>query len=334
MNLGDLNKLNYHFVCLYRLNMGNKLSRKRDTPAKSAETAGTAEMTPGEPAATQPTAESEVTQTQATTETDDLDVVVGEPVNIVPCLPTEDCVSVWKQAGDPAATPATQNDAEPKPVATETPTPVQPELLVSISEPPPKSEPVEEPKPVAEAQLAPKPEPTSNLETEIEVVPEPISEPVPAPAEALEQQTDTLTQESLPKPVISSPTLIDLGVPDVTLQPVNTPPSPAPVHDPVNADEPSDIALTEKCQGRAEAAEISTFEAEKPEETSDSLEKPIEATENLEQLVSDVNEDSVSRLLRNLELQGNDLVTDLIPSDVKIPEDTPITDMCRSTELM
>lgn len=304
--------------------MGNKISRRRDT--LSAEAAATAE----EPAATQPADEPEVTQTQEAIDTENLDVVVGEVVTPVARLPSEECISECKKAEGPAATLTTQNDAEPKPVAKETPAPVQPELLASISEPPPKSEPVEEPKPAVEAQLAPEPELTSNPATESEVVPEPSSEAVPAPAEALEQQTDMLTQESLPKPVISSPTLIDLGVPDVTLQPVNTPPSPVPIHNRADADEPSDIPVTEECQDSAEA----TFEPEKPEEISDSLEEPMEATENLEQLLSDVNEDSVSGLLKNLELQGNDLVPDFIPSDVKIPDDTPITDICSSTELM
>lgn len=305
--------------------MGNKITRRRDTLSISAEAAATEE----EAAATQPADEAELTQEepQEAIDIENLDVVVGELVTPVACLPSEECTSELKEAGRPAATLTTQNDAEPKPVAKETPAPVQPELLVSTIEAPPKSELVEEPKPSVEAQLAPESELTSNPEIETEVVPETSSEVVPAPAEALEQQTNMLTQESLSKPVISSSPLIDLGVPDVTLQPVNTPPSPVPIHDPVDADEPSDIPVTEECQDSADA----TFEPEKPEEISDSLE---EASENLEQLVSNVNEDSISGLLKNLELQGNDLVPDLIPSDVKIPDDTHITDICSSTELM
>ncbi|XP_026222338.1 cell surface glycoprotein 1-like [Anabas testudineus] len=301
--------------------MGNKVTRRRDTPEENAETSATAE---------EPAEEPEETQTQEDSEPENLDVVVGEPVTLVACLPREECISECKNVECPAAALNTQNDAEPEPVAEETPAPVQPELLVSISDPPPKSEPAEEPKPAVEAQLAPKPEPTSNAETETEAVPEPSSELVPDPAEAPEQQTDMLTQEPLPKPVISSPTLINLGVPDVTLQPVDTPPAPAPIHNMADADEPSDIPVNEECQDGAEA----TFEPEKPEDISESLEEPMEATDNLEQLVTDASEDSVSRLLKNLELQGNDLVPDLIPSDVKIPDDTPITDICRSTELM
>ncbi|XP_022609945.1 uncharacterized protein LOC111228388 [Seriola dumerili] len=326
--------------------MGNRFSRRRDTPAGSGETAATEQKAAEEPAAPQPAEESGITTTQEAVETENLDVVVGEPVTPVACLPSEECVSECKEVEAPAVS-ATLNDAEPEPVAKETPAPSQPELLVSVSEPsPPESEPVAEPKLVAEAQRAPEPvpetvpepEPTSNpeAEAEAEAVPEPISEAEPVLTEALEQHADMLTQESLPEPELSSPPLIDLGVPDVTPQPVNTSPSPAPISDPDNANEPSDIPVTEECEGSAEAAESSTFEPEKPEETTESLEKPmeVEAAENLEQLVSDVNEESISGLLQNLELKGNDLVADLIPSDVKIPDDTPITDISTSTELM
>lgn len=302
--------------------MGNKITRRRDTLSISADAAAA-----DEPAATQSADEPEVTQTQEATDTENLEVVVGESVTPVACLPSEECTSECKEAGGPAATLSAQHDAEPKAVAKETPAPVQPELLVSISEPPPKSEPTEEPKPAMEAQLAPEPELTSNLETETEVVPEPSSEEVPAPAEALDQQTDTLTQESQPKPAIASHALIDLGVPDMTLQPVDTAPAPVPIHDLFDVDEHSDIPVTDECQDGAEV----TSKPGKAAETSDSLE---EASENLEQLVNDVREDSVSGLLKNLELQANDLVPDLIPSDVKVPDDTPVTDICSSTELM
>lgn len=92
----------------------------------------------------------------------------------------------------------------------------------------------------------------------------------------------------------------------------------------------------EEFQDGAEAVVISTLEPEKSEETTESLEEPIEAEAagNLEQIVSDVNEESVSGLLKHLELTGNDLVTDLIHSDVKIPDDTPIVDISTPTELM
>ncbi|XP_070764153.1 uncharacterized protein [Enoplosus armatus] len=329
--------------------MGNRFSRKLDGPANSAETAATEQKTEEVPAAPEPAEEAGITQTLEAVGTESLDVVVGEPVTLMACLPTEECVSECKEVEAPAA-PAPLNDAEPEPVAKETPAPVQLEPLVSVSEPSPP-EPAAEPKPVAETQLAPEPapepvpepapepvpepEPTSNPEAEVEAVPEPILESLPAPAEALEPQTDLLTQESHPDPVLSSPPLIDMGVPDVTLQP-NTPPSPVPIPAPVNADKLSDIPVTQECQDSAEVSVISTFEPEKSEETSESLEKlmEVEAAGNLEQLVSDVNEESLSGLLKGLELKGNDLVADLIPTDVKIPDDTPITDMSPSTELM
>ncbi|KAK2842172.1 hypothetical protein Q5P01_012372 [Channa striata] len=294
-----------------RLIMGNKASRRRDGPAIGAETGATEQQSAEEPG---------MTQTQEATETEDLDVVVGEPVTLVACLPKEECISMCKEVS--AATKAAQNDTEQDPVAKEASAPVQNELLLPVSEPPLKSE------PVAEAQLAQEPatepEPSSNQATEIEAV--------AAPAEALEQQSETLTQESLPEPVLYSLPLINLGVPDVTLQSANSSPTPAAIHTQVNADKPSDIPAKEECLDHAEAAAISIFGAEKPEETSESLEEPMEATEDLEQLVSDIKDDSVSGLLKNLELEGND--TDLIPSDVKIPDDNPITDISTSTELM
>ncbi|XP_067445635.1 uncharacterized protein [Thunnus thynnus] len=293
--------------------MGNRFSRRRNVSINSAETAVTAE----EPATTQPGGDSGMTATQEAVKTENLDVVVGKEVTPVACLPTEECVSECKEAEAPASAPL--NDAEPEPEAKETPAPVQPEPLVSVSTPSPP-----EPEPVAA-------EPTSDPQVDVEAVPEPISEPVPAPAEALEQEADLLTQESLPEPMISPPPLVDLGAPDVTPQLIDT-----PISVPVNADEPSDIPAVEEFQDGAEAVVISTLEPEKSEETTESLEEPIEAEAagNLEQIVSDVNEESVSGLLKHLELTGNDLVTDLIHSDVKIPDDTPIVDISTPTELM
>ncbi|XP_029009754.1 protein TsetseEP-like [Betta splendens] len=277
--------------------MGNKISRRRDT-LKSAESAATED-----PADAQQAEEPEAPRTQEAAEEEDLDVVVGEPVTEVACLPSGECTSDMKPPKTTAATPDADDDVE-----TETPAP--------------KSGPVEEPQPVAAAQLAPEPELTPNPQVEADVAPGPISEPGPGPAEDLEQ-TDMLTQEAAPQPVISSSALVDLGV-AVTLQPVI-----APIHSPVHADKPLDVTLAEECQGDAQAAESSTPEPEKPGEMSECLE---EAGENL--LVGDVNEDSVSALLKNLELHGNDLVTDLIPSDVKMPDETPSADVCSSAELM
>lgn len=309
--------------------MGNRFSRKRDGPASSGETAAAEQRTAEEPAATQP-----AQQTQEAVKTENLDAVVGEPVSVAS---TEESVS--------AAAPAPLNDSEPVPVAKETPAPVQSEPLVSVSEPsPPEPEPAAKPEPLAEAQPAPEPTPepvskpelTSAPEAEAEAVPESISESVAAPAEALEQQTEMLTQESLPEPEISSSPLIDLGVPDATPEPIDIPTSPASIPASVPADEPSDIPMTEESQDSAEVPVISTLELEKSEETSEPLEKltEVEAAGNLEQLVSDVTEENVSELLQNLELKGNDLVADFIPADVQIPDETPIMDMSVSAELM
>lgn len=321
--------------------MGNFLNRRRDPSANSGKTAATEQKTTEGPAATPPAPDSAAMQTQEAVQAEDLDVVAGKLVTQVASLPSEECSSECKEVKAPAAP---LNDAEPESVAKETPAPDQPEPLVSVSEPSP-SEP--EPKPVPEAQLAPEPapevvpepEPTSNpeveVEAEVEAVPEPVSVSTPTPAEALEQPVDMLTQESLPEPMISSPALIDLGVPDAIPEPIETPPSPAAIPAPDNADEPSDIpAVTEECQDNAEVPVTSTPELETPEETSESLEKvmEVEASGTLEPLVNDVNEESVSELLQNLELKGNDVVADLLPTDVKIPD--AITDMSTSTELM
>lgn len=302
--------------------MGNRFSRRRDAPVSSAETAATEQKTAEEPAVTQPAQDSGTTPAQEAVDTEDLDVVVRESVAVVASLPSEECVSEIKEVKAP----------ESEPVAKDTPAPVQPEPVVLVSEPSPP-----EPEPVAEAQVAPEPdpepvpepEPTSNLEAEVEADPELISESVPASAEDLEQQTDVLTQEPLPDPVISSPTMIDLGVSDATPQPIDTPPSPDPTPALVDADGPSDIAVTDECQDGAEVSIISTLVPQKSEETSESLEKPmdVEAAGNMEQVVSDVNEETVSGLLQNLALKGNDLVVDLIPTDVKIPDDALVTDM-------
>lgn len=280
--------------------MGNKISRRRDSAAKSAETAAIEHLPAEDSAATEPAEETEITQIQESVEAEDLDVVVGEPVTLMACLLSDECVSECKEVGNPAATFTAQNDEQLKAKA------VQLELS-SGSEPPPKSQ------PVAEAQPAP--------ETNPETVP--ISHQVPAPAEPLEQQTQGLNQESLLKPMVSSLPLINLGVPDLTPQPVNTPRPADPSTTPVNTDVPSD--MSEESQDSGEAAEM-LFETEKPEAPG-FLEEPMGAAANLDQLVSDVNEDSISGLLKNLELQGNDLVGDLIPSDVTFIDDTPITEL-------
>ena len=319
--------------------MGNKFSRRRDAPEaaspeaaspeaaapeqKTAEEPAAAEPAAAEPAAAEPAQDSEIVQTQQAVETEN----TAELVTPVASLPTEECKAECKEA--PAAP---LSDPEPEPVAQETPAPVQPEPAVPVSEPSP---PQPEPEPEPEPQLAPEPvpEPIPEPEPGVEAVPESIPESAPAPPEDLEPQTDMLTEESLPEPEISSPALIDLGIPDATPQLITADPSPVPVPALFDADEPSDIPVTEECHG---GFEVSTLEPEEPQETAESVEKPmeVEAAENLEQLVNDLNGESVSELLQNLELKGNDLVADLIPTDVKIPDGTPILDMTPATELM
>ncbi|KAM9854595.1 uncharacterized protein ACBR49_003132 [Aulostomus maculatus] len=303
--------------------MGNKFSvaRKPETPVNSAEGAAPEKKAPEEPKTTQP-GDSGMTQT---VETEKLDVVVGESVTQVACLPNEECISECKAAEAAAAAAASDPLSAPEPVAKETPAPVEPEPLVS----PPQ------PEPVAEAQLSPElapepvpePEPTPVPEAEVEADPEPTSEPVSAPAETPELEADLPTQESVPEP---SSLLIDLGVPDVTPQLINTTPSQFSIPDPVDADESTDIPEGEE---NAEEAAISTSE---PEDTPESLEKPMEeeADGDLEQQVNDLTEENVSGLLTHLKLTGNDLLADLTHSDVKIPDDTPIVDISTSTELM
>ncbi|KAM4572292.1 uncharacterized protein PAE49_007511 isoform 2-T2 [Odontesthes bonariensis] len=301
--------------------MGNRFSRRRDAPASSAETVAAEQKTAVEPATTDPE-DSAVTQTQEVTE--NLDELAQEPVTSTACSPKEEYLTESKEEETPAPGPI--NDGESEPRLKETPAPVQPELLVSASNPP---EP--EPKPVAEAQLAPEPapEPVPEPESASEVDPAPIPEPVPAPVEDLEQHVDLLKQETLPESVSSSPPLIELSAPDDT-------PSPAPIPVPLSSDEPSNISAGEQHQECVEASEGSPPGHKESTETLEFLEKQteVEAAERLETLGSDINEGSVSEILKNSELKGNDLLNDLISSDVKIPDASPVTDMSASIELM
>ncbi|XP_010792354.1 protein TsetseEP-like [Notothenia coriiceps] len=306
--------------------MGNRFSRTRE--ANSAEAAAPEQKTAAEPAA-----DSGITQVQEAIKTEVLEVVKEEPVAPVACA-TQECLIDTKIVDIPFATPhpavpeplvsvsEPEPVADPKPVvevqlapepATE-PVP-EPEALpepVPVPEPEalpepmpvPEPEALPEPMPVPEPEALPEPEPVA----EPEAFPEPIPESVPAPAEVLEQKIDLFSQESLPEPVFSSLPLIDLGVPDVTPEPIDIPPITATI----DADEASDILVTEVCQNGVVEQLME-----------------VEAADNLEQLASDFNEESVSGLLKNLELKGNDLVADFIPNNVNLPGD-----MTTSTELM
>lgn len=295
--------------------MGNRLSRRRDVPAGPTEAVAIEQKTTEGVAATPPAEDSATTQTQEMAE--NLEVVVGDPVTEVARLPAEECISECKKEDAPAAT---VKAAEPEPLSKEAPAQVEP--LVSASEESPPEPGPTEAQPTLESAQEPVPESSLTLEADIEPVREPIIEPTPDPAESLEQQTELLAQDYVPESEISSAPLVDLGVPDVA-------PFLAPIQ--VNADDSSDIPTGE--QGSSEAAENSTHEPEKPAEPTEPPTE-VEAAVCLEKPENDVNEESVREILKNLELKGNDHVSDLMQSDVNIPDDTPITDMSTSTELM
>lgn len=181
----------------------------------------------------------------------DLDVVVMKPATPVASLPKEDCV--WGEEAESKDTPA------------------DPDLT-----------PAADPDPATGAQVVrPEPEPTMNP-AGLPVDPEPASE-----GQALK---DTVTVETTPDPVISSPTLGDLG-------------DPAPGLDPT----PASVNPDDECHNKCE-------------ETSESLDELMEAVP----LRNDVDEGSVDKLLENLELAGSDLIADVIPADTETLDDTPV----------
>ncbi|KAM8892272.1 uncharacterized protein AB9W97_012371 isoform 1-T1 [Spinachia spinachia] len=330
--------------------MGNRFGKERETNAETAEEAKTAE----ESEAGQPAEDSGITQTQtknlqgqvvqlvsSITEELVLQSGVGKVADVEP-KPVETPAPVQPdpllsvgQSSAPASKPVAEAPLaaepvpeplpEPEPEAVPQPDPI-PEPLPepepeAVPQPDPIPEPMLKPEPVSKTVPVPEPEP----EAEVEVASEPISELVPAATEAAQRKTDLLSHESLPERAIFSPPLINLGAPEEDAQPVDLPPSTAPV----DAKEPADIPATEECQHSAEVSVVPTFEPEK--EASEAGEKATEAEGGvrLEQLVSEVSDESLSGLLKNLELKGNDLVADLIPADVQIPDD-----VSTSTELM
>lgn len=167
-----------------------------------------------------------------------------------------------------------------------------------------------EPNPVAEVHPAPEPVPDpSFLETDPEESSEPSPETEPSPTETLEE-ADLVTQELLPESP-SPPTLI---VPDVTPIPVLT------------LSGPSEASAGQGTDGEATAVELFPAEPEASTEMSEFLDEltKVEAAESMGTLGSDVIE-SVGEILKNSELKGNDLLNDLIPGDVNIYDDTPIS---------
>lgn len=233
--------------------MGLKFSKKRDASVTSAEAAE-------EPTAVRPEvaeAQPGTTQEGEADDKQDLDVVVMKPATPVASLPKEDCVWEYREGEE-----AESKDA-----------PADPSV--------PDLTPAADPDPATGAQVVcPEPEPTMN----------PAVLPVdPEPASEAQAYKDTVTVETTPEPVISSPTLGDLG-------------DPAPGLDPTPASVNPDDECPNKC-----------------EETSESLEELMEAVP----LRNDVDEGSVDKLLENLELAGSDLVADVIPADTETLDDTP-----------
>lgn len=294
---------------MHRLIMGNRFSRRRDVPISSAGTVVTEEKTEAEPATTDQEENSEITQTQEAVETCESEA----------CSPKGESES--KEVQSLASAP--QNEAESESTVKETPPPVQTEPLISTIKPP-EPEGFAQPEPVTEAQLAPKPEPEPALEPEPPLHQEADAEPIsePTTAEPLEQHTDLLNQEPLPESFFSSPPLIDLSAPDILSAPASTPVSELP-----------NISSAEQHEGRVEPVGGFTLEPENVTETSGFLEKE-EAVGCVKMPENDVDEENVCDVLQNLELKGNDRLNDLIQGEVKIPEDTPITDVSTSIELM
>ncbi|XP_047239926.1 proline-rich transmembrane protein 2-like [Girardinichthys multiradiatus] len=279
--------------------MGNKFSRRREAPVSSAASVASEQK----PAVEHSTPTSDSGMKQEVVRAEDLDVLAEEP-------PKDECVPEVKE----------EEDEQSELLAKETQAPAQPKPLflnANILEPESFAQPKPKATEEAEAQVALNPTPediseqNSALQSEADT--EPISEPVPTPAEAVVEHKD---QEYLTDPVLSSPPLIDYNVPDVISSPTIIPLDP---------DESSNISASEH---------HSTVEPE--EFNSDFLEKMtgVEAEECLKMTGSEVNAENVSKLLKNSELKENDLLSDIIAREVKIPDDTPITDMSTSMELM
>ncbi|MEQ2194474.1 hypothetical protein XENOCAPTIV_029868, partial [Xenoophorus captivus] len=288
--------------------MGNKFSRRREAPVSSAASVASEQK----PAVEHSTPTSDSGMKQEVVRAQDLDVLVEEP-------PKDECVPEVKEEEGPAALAPTE-DEQSELLAKETQAPAQPKPLflnANILEPESFAQPKPKATQEAEAQVAlnPTPEDVSeqNSALQSEADTEPISEPVPTPAEAVVEHKD---QEYLTDPVLSSPPLIDYDAPDVISSPTIIPLDP---------DESLNISASEH---------HSTAEPEKF--NSDFLEKTtgVEAEECLKMTGSEVNAENVSKLLKNSELKENDLLSDIIAREVKIPDDTPITDMSTSMELM
>ncbi|KAM9754117.1 uncharacterized protein ACNS7B_007199 [Menidia menidia] len=286
--------------------MGNRFSRRRDPPASGSEAVATEQKPEVEPAAVKPVSQNQVS------EPDNAEVLAEKPAAAAACPPKEESQTESKEEETPAPSGPIQ---EPEPTPKEPPAPAQPELLLSAGNPP---------EPADAAPLAPEPAPEPVRQPDSPSYPGADPDPVPE-AEILVQHGDLLERESLPEPEPPSPPLIELSAPEA-------PPSPDPGPDPLTSDQPPHASAGE----RFEVSEGSTLGQEESTETLEFLEDQSEAVaaEGYERFGSDVNEGSVSEILTNSELEGNYLLNDLIPSDVKVPDDSPIMDVSTSIELM
>lgn len=235
--------------------MGIKFSRKRDASVNGAEAAEAAE----EPTVAQP--EEPEMQPGTALEHDpddkqDLDVVVMTPASPVASLPKEDCVWESKEVKE-------EDEAELK----GTPAPAEPS--------------VPDPDPAAGALVC------SALT--------PAGPPVDPErdSEALGHK-DTLTIETIIEPIMSSPTMDELGDPA---------PAPGPGPEPTLASVNPDDDFHDKC-----------------EETTESAGQLVEAelAGSSQEVGNDADEGGVEKLLENLELTESDLTADILPAD-----DTP-----------
>ncbi|XP_038155877.1 RNA polymerase II degradation factor 1-like [Cyprinodon tularosa] len=282
--------------------MGNKFSRRRDAAVSSAASAASEQKPAVEHS--KPALDSGIKQEDAKAES--LDVLIEEPTK-------EECASEVKGEESPSAL-APREDAESELLTLETKAPKEPKPLVSDASPP-KPEISAKPNPEAtneaEAQVALNPVDVSESVLQSEADTESIPQPVPTAAEAAVQSKD---QEPLTDPVLSAPPLIDYGVPDVIS-------SQATIL--LDPDESSKCSASEE----SSTAEPAKF-------TSDFLEKftGVEAEECLKTHESDVNMENISELLKASELKENDLLSDIVPIEDKILDDTPITDMSTSME--
>lgn len=187
----------------------------------------------------------------------DLDVVVMKPGSPVASLPKEACV--WEsREGEEGEGKAAADPAVP------------------------------EPDPATGAQVcSPQPETTIN----------PASlRGDPEPASAAQGHKDTVTIETMPDPVMSSPTLDELGDPT---------PGPEPAQ--FTSVHPDD-EFHDKC-----------------EETSESLGALMgaELAGSSQEVRNDMDDGGVDKLLENLELMGSDLNADVIPADTDTCDDSP-----------